>query len=163
MLLESFLFSDLRVRLSPPSAIWNTYGANDNIGQLIGHSKPVTCLAFSPHSTETLFSGSADTTIIVWSLRTGEKVRRLRGHRAIVNTVACTRSGTEILVSGGDDGKVMLWDPREKHPLDVIDVGYPVTAVAFSDDASQVYVGGLDNDIHVSLPVCGGFNSSRSL
>ncbi|EPQ28352.1 uncharacterized protein PFL1_04179 [Pseudozyma flocculosa PF-1] len=151
----------LDVRFSPDGAtiaaaaadrtisIWNTYGNNENIGQLLGHSKAVTCLCFSTTTPGTLYSGSADGTLISWSLKTGEKQRRLRGHRGIVNSIASTRSGTEILVSGGDDGRVMLWDPQDKQALDVLNVGYPVTAVAFSDDASQVYVGGLDNDIHI--------------
>jgi Prp8 binding protein len=47
---------------------------------------------------------------------------------------------------------VHLWDPEDKYPLDTITVGYPVTAVEFSDDGSQVFVSGVDNDIHVSLP-----------
>ena len=88
----------------------------------------------------------------MWDPATGEKLRRLRGHKGIVNSVACTRGGREILVSGGDDGQVLLWDPEDKYPLDSIRVGYPVTSVAFSDDGSQVFVAGVDNDIHVSRP-----------
>ncbi|KAN0060973.1 hypothetical protein ACQY0O_006707 [Thecaphora frezii] len=130
-------------------SIWTTYAPNQNLGQLVGHSGAVTSLCFSTQQRHTLYSASADTTLICWSLATGEKLRRLRGHRGIVNSVAVTRSGSEILVSGADDGKVMLWDPQHKHALDVLNVGYPITAVAFSDDASQVYVGGIDNQIHI--------------
>ncbi len=43
----------------------------------------------------------------------------------------------------------MIWDPEAKEPLDILDVGYPVTAVAFSDDSSQIYVAGIDNQIHI--------------
>ncbi|CDR87883.1 probable U5 snRNP-specific 40 kD protein (novel WD-40 repeat protein) [Sporisorium scitamineum] len=130
-------------------SIWSVYGECANIGQLKGHSKAVTCLAFSNTISDALYSGSADGTIIAWSLTTGEKQRRLRGHRAIVNCVSATRSGPELLISASDDGRVMIWDPQAKEPLDVLEVGYPVTAVAFSQDSSQIYVGGIDNQIHI--------------
>jgi Prp8 binding protein len=136
------------------TALWQTYGENNNIGILKDHSKAVTSIAWSPsapRSSPRLFSASADGTLIVWNAATGAKERRLRGHKGIVNCVSCTRGGREVLVSGGDDGKVMLWDPQERDALDVLNVGYPVTAVCFSDDGSQVYVGGLDNDVHVSV------------
>lgn len=136
-------------------SIWQTFGENANIGILSGHSKAVTAVAWStsaPQSVPRLFSASADNTLIVWDVLSGSKMRRLRGHKAIVNCVACARAGNsdegDILASGGDDGKVMLWSTEEKHPLDVISVGYPVTAICFSEDGSQLFVGGLDNQIH---------------
>lgn len=130
-------------------SIWSVYGDCANIGQLKGHSKAVSCLAFSSNISDTLYSGSADGTIIVWSITTGEKQRRLRAHRAIVNCVSATCSGPELIVSASDDGRVMVWDPEAKEPLDILEVEYPVTAVAFSDDSSQIYVGGIDNQIHI--------------
>ncbi|KAJ1033291.1 hypothetical protein NDA13_001285 [Ustilago tritici] len=130
-------------------SIWSVYGDCANIGQLKGHSKAVSCLAFSSNISDTLYSGSADGTIIVWSITTGEKQRRLRAHRAIVNCVSATCSGPELIVSASDDGRVMIWDPEAKEPLDILEVEYPVTAVAFSDDSSQIYVGGIDNQIHI--------------
>lgn len=138
--------------VSIATALWQTYGENKNVGILAGHSKAVTSLCWSnsaPSSSPRLISSSADGTLIVWDASTGAKLRRLRGHKGIVNSVSCTRGGREILVSGGDDGRVLLWDPYERTPLDVLDIGYPVTAVAFSDDGGQIYVGGLDNDVHV--------------
>ncbi|KDN38209.1 putative U5 snRNP-specific 40 kd protein [Tilletiaria anomala UBC 951] len=133
-------------------SLWETYGENANLTLLQGHSKAVTAICWSPSAPRTsprLFSASADGTLIVWNPSTGEKLRRLRGHKGIVNSLACTRGGKEILVSAGDDGLVLLWDPEDKYPLDRIEVGYPVTAVEFSDDGSQVFVAGVDNDIHV--------------
>ncbi|KAJ1034470.1 hypothetical protein NDA18_001330 [Ustilago nuda] len=130
-------------------SIWSVYGDCANIGQLKGHSKAVSCLAFSSNISDTLYSGSADGTIIVWSITTGEKQRRLRAHRAIINCVSATCSGPELIVSASDDGRVMIWDPEAKGPLDILEMEYPVTAVAFSDDSSQIYVGGIDNQIHI--------------
>lgn len=133
-------------------SLWETYGSNRNLGILQGHSKAVTAITWSPTvpgSAPRLFSASVDGTLIVWSPLKGVKERRLRGHKATINVVVCTRAGREILASGSDDGKVMFWDPEDKHPLDSIDIGYPVTALAFSDDGNQLYVGGVDNEIHV--------------
>lgn len=136
-------------------SIWQTFGDNVNIGILSGHSKAVTSICWSssaPQSAPRLFSASADGTLIVWDVLSGSKVRRLRGHKAIVNCVACARASDtdegDIIASGGDDGKVMLWSTNERSPLDVISVGYPVTALCFSEDGSQIFVGGLDNQIH---------------
>ncbi|SNX82646.1 probable U5 snRNP-specific 40 kD protein (novel WD-40 repeat protein) [Melanopsichium pennsylvanicum] len=131
-------------------SIWSVYGQNSNIGQLKGHSKAVTTLSFSNNIPDALYSGSADGTIIVWNLATGEKERRLRGHRAVVNCVSAARSGgVELVASGSDDGRIMIWDPQCKEPVDVLEMGYPVTAIAFSEDSSQIYVGGIDNQIHI--------------
>ncbi|CEH12471.1 U5 snRNP-specific protein-like factor and related proteins [Ceraceosorus bombacis] len=134
-------------------SIWTTYGDNTNIGILTGHSKAVTSLTWSkvaPAHTPVLFSGSADGTLIVWEVLSGTKVRRLRGHKGIVNCVASTRSFPQLLVSGADDGSVLIWFwQEESRPREAIQVGYPVTAVEFSEDGSQVYVAGLDNDVHI--------------
>ncbi|KAK0542894.1 hypothetical protein OC846_006600 [Tilletia horrida] len=134
-------------------SIWETYGSNRNLTMLTGgHSKAVTALAWSPSAPSSqpkLFSASVDGTITVWNPLKGIKLRRLRGHKATVNTIACTRGPREILASGSDDGSVLLWDPDSRHPIDSIDFGYPVTALAFSEDGSQLFIGSVDNDITV--------------
>lgn len=131
-------------------ALWETFGEHRNIGQLAGHKGAVTCLAWVPGSgTERLLlSGSADNTIVLWNSATGERVRRLRGHRGIVNSVACTRAGGRW-ASASDDGRILFWELDSRYPVASIELGYPVTCVAFSADGTQLFVGGVDNAIHV--------------
>ncbi|WFC98911.1 hypothetical protein MYAM1_001644 [Malassezia yamatoensis] len=131
-------------------SLWETYGGNRNIGILAGHSRAVSSVEWAASADEpTLISGSADSTLIVWNARTGQKLRRLRGHKGIVNSVACTRSGRPMVASGSDDGRVLLWDLDERHFVDALHFGYPITAVQFSEDGTQLFVGGVDNAIHV--------------
>ena len=94
-----------------------------------------------------LVSASADGTLILWSAETGEKLRRYRGHRAIVNCVTCMHAEPKI-ASASDDGRVLFWAPDARRPVDSLDVGYPVTSIAFSEDGKQLFVGGIDNAIH---------------
>ncbi|SHO76888.1 Similar to S.cerevisiae protein TAF5 (Subunit (90 kDa) of TFIID and SAGA complexes) [Malassezia sympodialis ATCC 42132] len=131
-------------------SLWETFGEHRNIGQLAGHKAAVTCLAWVPGSgaERLLLSGSADSTIVLWNSATGERVRRLRGHRGIVNSVACTRAGGRW-ASASDDGRVLFWAPDSRYPVASIELGYPVTCVEFSDDGTQLFVGGVDNAIHV--------------
>lgn len=130
-------------------SLWETYRGNRNLGLLTSHSRAVTCVAWAPTAEgEVVVSGSADNTVIAWNAKTGQKLRRFRGHKGIVNGVACTRTGRPLIASASDDGRVLVWDLDERHFVDALDFGYPVTAVAFSEDATQLFVGGVDNAIH---------------
>ena len=54
-------------------------------------------------------SGSADSTVCLWSLPTGEKIAGLRGHQSGVTCLAFNPEGT-LLVSGGEDQTIRLWE-----------------------------------------------------
>jgi Prp8 binding protein len=63
-----------------------------------------------------------------------------------------TGSGTELVATGSDDGSVKIWEGGEeasKVPVVELNVGCPVTSVCWSIDGANVYVGALDNEIHV--------------
>ena len=132
-------------------SLWETFGEHRNLGLLRGHKGAVTCLAWCEYESRTLLvSGSADHTLVLWDPQTGERVRRFRGHRGIVNGVACTRSRDGRIASVSDDGRVLLWDcGASRYPIDAIELGYPITCIEFSDDATHLILGGLDNAIHV--------------
>ena len=64
-------------------------------------------------------------------------------------------AGTELLVTGADDGVVRIWEGGmggDKSAVNEWEVGCPVTAVCWSLDGSQVFIGALDNLIHVGPP-----------
>ncbi|KAJ5895546.1 U5 small nuclear ribonucleoprotein 40 kDa protein [Penicillium taxi] len=128
--------------------IWNTFGQCDNYGKLTGHKGPVMDLQWSRDS-ETLFSASADKTVVNWDLATGTKIRRHDAHEEIVNAIALSKRGEQVLVSGSDDGCVGVWDPRQKEPVEFLETQLPITAVAISETATEMYSGGIDNTIRV--------------
>jgi len=72
-------------------------------------------------------------------------------------------AGVELVVTGSDDGTVKVWEGGEdggKQAVTSFDIGCPVTSVCWSADGTNVYIGALDNEIHV-CPLLGfaGFSS----
>jgi Prp8 binding protein len=136
-------------------SLWKTYPPNTNYGLLSSHSKaPILDLQWSLCS-PLLYTVSADHNLYMTDLTTGQRVRRIRAHHAIINTVDRTMasgSGTELVATGSDDGTVKIWeggDESSKLSVAEFDVGCPVTALCWSADGANVYVGALDNVIHV--------------
>ncbi|KAF8626711.1 hypothetical protein AX17_006478 [Amanita inopinata Kibby_2008] len=138
-------------------SLWRTYPPNVNYGLLSNHAKaPILDLQWSlcsPH----LFSVSADHMLAFTDTNTGQRVRRIRAHREIINALdrsfaAGGAMGSELVATASDDGTVRVWDASEdggKIPVATFDVGCPATAVCWSADGANLYVGALDNEIHV--------------
>ena len=100
---------------------------------------------------------SADHTISLTDLITGQRTRKIRAHRGVINSIDRTiagGAGVELVATGADDGMVHVWEGGEeggKQSIATFEVGCPVTSVAWSADGSNVYVGALDKEIHVCL------------
>lgn len=77
------------------------------VSNLTGHTSFVTNLAISPDG-QILASGSADQTIKLWSLATGQELRTLTGHTDVVSSVAFCPDG-QTLVSGSWDTTIKIW------------------------------------------------------
>ena len=118
---------------------------------LEGHVNDVTCAALVPDSRR-LVSGSADSTLRIWDLESGECLRMLRGHRRGVICLALSLDG-RTLVSGGTDGTLRVWDINSGECLRILEghrerEGW-VTSVALTPDGRQVVSGSWDCTLRV--------------
>jgi WD40 repeat protein len=106
---------------------------------------PVSSVAFSPDG-RLLASGSDDQTVILWDVRTGERVRTLTGHTGPVRSVAFSPDG-RLLASGSEDQTVILWDVGTGERVRTL-TGHtgPVRSVAFSPDGRLLASGSWDQD-----------------
>ncbi|GAA5918639.1 hypothetical protein JCM1841_002288 [Sporobolomyces salmonicolor] len=129
--------------------LWRVYGDCQNYGILRLGKGAATCIAFT--SNTTLVSGSSDHTLFLFDLKTGEVLRRFRGHKGTVNSVDVQRGGMGrgLIASASDDGTVRVWSEEAKEEIEIVELGYPITAVKWSEDGQSLYIGGLDNDVHV--------------
>eukprot|EP01032_Pedospumella_encystans_P018261 gene18261-20794_t len=83
-----------------------------------GHGLAVHCVAVfqTPNDDSSLiFSGGDDKNILVWSLKTGEKVAELQGHTQRVTSISVLKSDglAPLIVSGGWDERVRIWPVGE--------------------------------------------------
>ncbi|KAM0749916.1 putative subunit of the heterotrimeric G protein [Meredithblackwellia eburnea MCA 4105] len=130
--------------------LWRVYGDCKNYGILRLPKGPATSICWV--SATTILAGSTDHTVFLFDLTTGGSViRRFRGHRGVVNSVDVQRGGAGkgLFASASDDGTVRIWSEDEKESIETIELGYPLTTVKWSADSQSLYIGGIDNDIHV--------------
>jgi WD40 repeat protein len=76
------------------------------LAELTGHSKSVTCLAFSRDGS-LLASGSDDQTVRVWRIPDGTALYELEARKGHVHCVAFLSNGT--LAAGAGDDTVLTW------------------------------------------------------
>uniref|UniRef100_A0A672RXV0 Coronin n=1 Tax=Sinocyclocheilus grahami TaxID=75366 RepID=A0A672RXV0_SINGR len=79
---------------------------------LRGHTEKIYSIKFHPHASSLLASSSYDLTVRLWSLETGEEVKRLSGHQDQIFGMAWSPDG-KLLATVCKDGKVRLYDPRK--------------------------------------------------
>ena len=120
-----------------------------------GHGGPVTSVAFSPDGTQAL-SGSADRTLKLWDVATGQEARTFTGHRDGVMTAVFSHDG-RFIASGGNDSTVRLWDVASGQELrSAGGLGWKINSVAFSPDGNFLATAGEDIQVKLwSLPSLG--------
>lgn len=94
--------------------VWDVQTGN-NIAVLKGHQKQVTSIAFASHSSAeraTLFSGSQDGTIRIWSANSPRERSVFNWQLGAVRTVAIAPDGMTA-AAAGENGDIVVWDCDE--------------------------------------------------
>lgn len=86
---------------------------------LRGHTDYISLIAWSPNG-RILASSSADGTIQLWDVETGESLRTIKGNKRGVWCIAFDPTG-EILASGDDDC-VKLWETNSGNLLNILEM-----------------------------------------
>lgn len=127
-----------------------------NTNRLRGHSAPVKAIAIGPKG-YILASGSADSSIRLWNLKTGQLLHRFLAHRDTVNTIAINPNGHR-LVSGSLDRTILAWNLNSRTMADRFfsHSGSPyshrcggVYSVAYSPDGRIIASGSEDRSLKV--------------
>ena len=130
--------------------LWDIFSSSEesscnNYNVLSGHKNAV--LQIQWDQKDQLLSCSADHTLATWDTNIGIRTRKFDSHKAIVNSCSAIKDNGNVFASGSDDKIVFIWDARSKYPVSTIPHQFPVTAVCFSNDGSNLFTGGIDNTI----------------
>jgi cytochrome c len=115
--------------------------------QLRGHGGPVRALAVSSDG-EHAISGSFDTSVIRWSLKSHTAEEVLRFHEGAVNAVAFLEDGR--IATSGEDARIALWRPGEGKPMRLLE-GHraPIAGLAVAPDGSMLASASWDHTARV--------------
>lgn len=113
------------------------------------NEQEILAVAFSPQQPALLAAASADSTVQLWDVETGEMLHNLNEHTDEVSALAFHPDGS-ILVSGSADGTVRLWDVETGDATGVLggENGWVLTA-AFSPDGTELATGTIDGTIQI--------------
>ena len=111
-----------------------------------GHAGEVLSVAFSPDGKRAL-SGSADKTVKLWDVETGDLLRTFEGHSDDVLSVAFSSDGKKAL-SASKDKTLKLWDTEAGQLLKTLE-GHAdaVTSAALLADGEKALSGSRDKTI----------------
>ncbi|MEQ1670804.1 MAG: WD40 repeat domain-containing protein, partial [Hyphomicrobium sp.] len=129
-------------------AMWETGTLTAPDSLLQGHASAVQALASDPAG-RWLASGSADSTVKLWTISTRGMRRTLRGHHGAISTLGFAPDGT-TLAAGSSDGAIKLWSASTGRALRTLN-GHNarVTSIAFSANGDVIASAAEDGSVRV--------------
>lgn len=131
------------------SLIYSVLSGRESKYVLKGHTSTVRCLKMSHNGLAV--SGSRDTTLRVWDIKTGLCQHILVGHSA---SVRCLEVGGDLIISGSYDTTARVWSISDGRCLRVLAGHFSqIYAVAF--DGIRIATGSLDTSVRLWEPKTG--------
>ncbi|KAF9814288.1 hypothetical protein SFRURICE_015225 [Spodoptera frugiperda] len=116
--------------------------------QLEGHSLGVISVAVSPDG-KTLASSSQDSSLILWDLTNGEKIKTMETGPTDVWTLDFSPDGKHV-ISGSNAGKILIFGVESGKQEQTLDTrGKFTLSVAYSPDGKYIASGALDGIINI--------------
>jgi len=84
---------------------------NDPVQNLIGHRRKVGTIDFNPTANNIVATSSADFTVKVWDITTGDAKLTVQGHTDMINCASWNRNGS-LIGTSCKDKKYRILDPR---------------------------------------------------
>ncbi|OKL56600.1 hypothetical protein UA08_08348 [Talaromyces atroroseus] len=127
------------------------------LSRLNGHSRQVHRLAFNPHRSAWLLSGSQDSTIRMWDLRSAspaatiQSISRYSGNSDAVRDIRWSTGDGTVFATATDSGAIQCWDYRQtKAPqLKIAAHDKPCYAVDWHPDGKHLVSAGTDKQVKV--------------
>jgi WD40 repeat protein len=88
--------------------MWDIAKRTDTV-KLLGHQARVTCLSYDMAGSTTLLTGSEDTRVKYWDVRSGKAINTFKEHSSKVNSVQFSPD-SRWAASGADDGSLKIWE-----------------------------------------------------
>lgn len=127
------------------------------LSRLNGHSRQVHRLAFNPHRPAWLLSGSQDSTIRMWDLRSAspaatiQSISRYSSNSDAVRDIRWSTGDGTVFATATDSGAIQCWDYRQtKAPqLKIAAHEKPCYAVDWHPDGKHLVSAGTDRQVKV--------------
>lgn len=135
---------------------------------LLGFTRPVNSVAFSPVDGTLLASGSDDGQVYLWNTETGGQIRLYSGLTYTVTSVVFSPDGL-TLAGASWDNTIRLWEVETGAPIGIITQTAPILSLAFSPvDNNLLAFGTKDHNVIIwdiaagapKFPALSGHNSS---
>ncbi|CUM56196.1 uncharacterized protein AC631_03639 [Debaryomyces fabryi] len=116
------------------------FNLNDGelLAELIGHTKGISDIEFSPTNSNIIASCSDDLTIRLWSIKKKQCLKVLKKHTYHVTAVKFSLKGN-ILISGSADETITIWDIISGITLKTLAAhSDPVLSLALTPDSTMI-------------------------
>ena len=121
---------------------------DSTIHALIGHTKEITAVAFSPDG-KTLVSSSNDATVLLWNVKTGARLHMPAAHTGAIYSAAYSPDGRAIVTAAGDK-TARIWNAETGQLLKTLDehTGW-VYSAAYSPDSKKIVTASRDETARI--------------